>query len=179
MTSTHVVLRRNALLISSDELGDGGVSYHVPVWLFAPDRSNHEENDATGVTNHGSKVAQLHLKICDKQRVIDVGPYGGQYRACSRAKRRHKTHNCIKRTAAGLSEAHCGHTFFLWTKKEVGSSLRLVVTVWRHVSSFPETELIRHFDPPDPFFSRNLIHVMRGPGFGLVVWKCFMTTVCN
>lgn len=119
MTSTHVVLRRNALLISSDELGDGGVSYHVPVWLFAPDRSNHEEFDATGVTNHGSKVAQLHLKICDKQRVIDVGPYGGQYRACSRAKRRHKTHNCIKRTAAGLSEAHCGHTFFYEPKRRL------------------------------------------------------------
>ena len=112
MTSTHVVLRRNALLISSDEWGDGGVSYHVPVWLFAPDRSNHEEFDATGVTNHGSKVAQPHLKICDKQRVIDVGPYGGQYTACSRAKRRHKTHNCIKKTAACLSEAHCGHSFF-------------------------------------------------------------------
>ena len=73
--------------------------------------------------------AQPHLKICDKQRVIDVGLSGGQYEACSRAKRRHKTHNCFKRTAAGLSQAHCGHHFFLINKKGVGSSLRLVVRV--------------------------------------------------
>ena len=30
--------------------------------------------------------------------------------------------------------------------------------------------------PPDPFFSRKLIHVMRGRGFGRVVWKCLMTS---
>ena len=71
-------------------------------------------------------------------------------------------------------------TFFLINKKQLafgGSGLKACFQLSRNRACFQVNP--SHLYPPDPFFSRNLIHVMRGRGFGLVVWKCFMTTVCT
>ena len=59
------------------------------------DSTRFEKFHATGVTNQGSKVAQPpHVKICDKQRRIDVGLLVDN--TVSTAQKRHTTHNWIK-----------------------------------------------------------------------------------
>ena len=86
-------------------------------------------------------------KNCDKQHLIDVEPSGGQDSAVSTAKKRHRTHNCIK-----ILDAAFQHRIVI-SKEGFGSSFQGVVQVRKHSSRLH----------PTPFVSRRPVFHLQFP----------------